>query len=214
MNVGVLALQGDFHAHGRRLAELGVNAVEVRYPAQLDQIDGLVLPGGESTTNLILFDALDFWEPIRTFAATRPILGTCAGAILLASEVVRPAQESLGIIGMRVERNAYGRQVDSSIRTIQPEPSFAERAGAQPLEAVFIRAPIIRSADPGVDVLLRDGPDPILVEQGHHLAATFHAELTTDFRLHELFVANVDRATRHQPKTTPSARTSEAFRQV
>ena len=191
MNIGVLALQGDFAAHARRLKQLGARATEVRYTRQLARIDGLVLPGGESTTNLILLEELDLWDPLREFAAEKPILGTCAGAILLATEVTNPAQPSLAAVRMHIERNAYGRQLDSSIRTVVPEPEFAERTRSGPLEAVFIRAPIIRAVGPEVSVLLRDDSHPILVEQGNHLAATFHAELTADTRLHELFLAKV-----------------------
>ena len=193
MTIGVLALQGDFEAHSRRLSELGADAVEVRYANQFDEVDGLILPGGESSTNLILMEEEGLWEPLSRFVREKPALGTCAGAILLASEVVNPPQPALAAIGMRIERNAYGRQVDSSIRTVEPEREFAERTHGGSLEAVFIRAPIIRSVDPGVAVLLRDGADPILVEQGRHLAATFHAELTGDTRLHELFLAKVRR---------------------
>lgn len=189
MRIGVLALQGDFAAHAKRLAELGAEAVEVRYAAQLKSVQGLVLPGGESTTNLILLDEERLWDPLREFARCKPMLGTCAGAILLASEVTNPPQRCMGSVSMRIERNAYGRQVDSAIRIVEPEQDFADRTAAGSLEAVFIRAPIIRRVDPGVNVLLRDGDDPILVEQGLHLAATFHAELTADRRLHELFLA-------------------------
>ena len=191
MTVGVLALQGDFAAHCARLEQLGAEAVEVRYASQLDQVEGLILPGGESTTNLILLDQEGLWDRLQVFARQRPILGTCAGAILLAREVSNPSQPSMAAIDMRIERNAYGRQADSSIRLVEPEPEFAGRTAAGPLEAVFIRAPIIRSVAPGVEVLLRDGGDPILVEQGRHLAATFHAELTQDRRLHELFLSKV-----------------------
>lgn len=189
MQVGVLALQGDFLAHAERLAELGADPVEVRYADQLGPLAGLVLPGGESTTNLILMDAERLWGPLKDFASTRPVLGTCAGAILLAAEVENPAQRSLGLIDMRIERNAYGRQADSSIRRVEPEASFLDRTADGPLEAVFIRAPIIRSVGAGVDVLARSDGDPILVESGRHLAATYHSELTRDARLHALFLA-------------------------
>ena len=191
MKIGVLALQGDFDAHSRRLSELGADALEVRYASQFDEIDGLILPGGESTTNLILMEEENLWEPLDRFVREKPVLGTCAGAILLAREVTNPTQQSLGAIGMRIERNAYGRQVDSSIRTVEPESEFVERTYGGSLEAVFIRAPIIRSVDEEVSVLLRDGTNPILVEQGLHLAATFHAELTSDRRLHQLFLEKV-----------------------
>jgi len=191
MRIGVLALQGDFAAHAARLSSLGAEPVEVRYARQLNGVEGLVLPGGESTTNLILLESEGLWDALQGFARTRPVLGTCAGAILLAKEVSNPSQLSLGAVDIAIERNAYGRQVDSSIRWVDPEPEFAARTATGPLEAVFIRAPIIRSAGPEVDVLLRDGADPILVEQGPHLAATFHAELTRDTRLHELFLEKV-----------------------
>lgn len=191
MRIGVLALQGDFAAHAARIADLGAEPVEVRYARQLNCVEGLVLPGGESTTNLILLDSEGLWDALLGFARTRPVLGTCAGAILLAREVSNPSQPSLGAVDIAIERNAYGRQVDSSIRWVDPEPEFAARTGTGPLEAVFIRAPIIRSIGPDVEVLLRDGADPILVEHGPHLAATFHAELTRDARLHELFLEKV-----------------------
>ena len=191
MKIGVLAIQGDFAAHGRALAALGVEPVEVRYAKQLDEIDGLIIPGGESTTMLKLLDEERLFEPLAEFAAAKPVMGTCAGAILLASEVTSPAQRSLGVLDIAVERNAYGRQVDSSIRRIAPSPSFAQRVGGGELEAVFIRAPIIRRIGPGVDPLLIDGDNPILVEQGPHLAVTFHPELSTDRRVHQLFLAKV-----------------------
>ena len=191
MKIGVLALQGDFHAHKKRLEDFKTTVVEVRYAHQFKDLEGLILPGGESTANLILLDREKLWETLLDFAATKPILGTCAGAILLASEVLNPPQPSLSAIEMTIERNAYGRQVDSSIRKIKPEPAFIERTKPGSLEAVFIRAPIIRQVGVDVNVLLRDDEHPILVEQGLHLAATFHAELTTDRRLHKLFLQKV-----------------------
>ncbi len=191
MKIGVLALQGDFEAHSQRLAELDVEPVEMRYASQLREVQGLVLPGGESSTNIILLEREGLWDGLLEFAREKPILGTCAGAILLASRVSNPPQPSLAAVDMSIERNAYGRQVDSSIRTIEPEPEFAERTASGSLEAVFIRAPIIRSIGPQVRPLLRDGDEPILVEQGLHLAATFHPELTADTRLHKLFLDKV-----------------------
>jgi 5'-phosphate synthase pdxT subunit len=191
MKIGVLALQGDFEAHGRRLLELGAEAVDVRYARQFDEIDGLILPGGESTTNLLLLDREGLWEPLTRFADAKPMLGTCAGAILLARDVTNPTQRSLGAMDISVERNAYGRQVDSSIRRMEPDPSFCDRTRNGELEAVFIRAPIIRSVDPHVHILIRDGEDPVMVEQGRHLAATFHPELTDDTRVHELFLEKI-----------------------
>ena len=193
MKIGVLALQGDFEAHERRLAELGAQPVAVRYARQLDAIDGLILPGGESTANLLLLEGEGLWEPLRRFTAEKPVLGTCAGAILLAREVAGPSQRSLGAMDFAIERNAYGRQIDSSIRRVEPERAFTERTRPGALEAVLIRAPIVRSVGPQVEVLIRDGKDPIMLEQGRHLAATFHAELTDDTRVHELFLAKVGR---------------------
>ena len=191
MKVGVLALQGDFEAHSQRLVRLGAKPVEIRYASQLGEVDGLILPGGESSTNIILLEREGLWDELLDFSRKKPILGTCAGAILLARQVSNPSQRSLAAVDISIERNAYGRQIDSSIRTIEPEPDFAERTASGPLEAVFIRAPIIRSVGPQVNLLLRDGDDPILVEQGLHLAATFHSELTSDTRLHELFLNKV-----------------------
>lgn len=191
MKIGVLALQGDFEAHSQRLAELGAEPVEMRYASQLREVQGLILPGGESSTNIILLERERLWDELLEFAREKPILGTCAGAILLASHVSNPPQPSLAAMDISVERNAYGRQVDSSIRTIEPEPEFAERTASGSLEAVFIRAPIIRSIGPQAKSLLRDGSEPILVEQGLHLAATFHPELTADTRLHKLFLDKV-----------------------
>lgn len=181
MLVGVLALQGDFEAHQRAFHDLGAPVVQVRHVNQLSLIDGLVIPGGESTTMLKLLHLENLFEPLRQFGAQRPIFGTCAGAILLATEVLHPQQESLGLMDMTVERNAYGRQVHSHVSHLQlPDQSD--------LEAVFIRAPIIRRAGPDVKVLASHDGTPVLVEQGRHLAATFHPELTPDRRLQKLFL--------------------------
>jgi pyridoxal 5'-phosphate synthase pdxT subunit len=177
---GVLALQGDFEAHGAALARAGAEPVFVRYASQLDEIDGLVIPGGESTTMLKLLRGEDLWEPLIRFGARKPVFGTCAGAILMAREVANPAQESLDLMDIGVERNAYGRQIDSRVTTIE--------AGDGPLEAVFIRAPIIRRVGPEARVLATCEGDPVLVEEGRHLAATFHPELTADPRVHAMFV--------------------------
>ena len=184
--VGVLALQGDFEAHERALTRAGATAVEVRSAEQLRDVDGLIIPGGESTTMLKLINAEDMLEPLREFGKTRPVFGTCAGAILLASEVTNPAQPSLGLMDIGVERNAYGRQLDSRIAHLKPEGLEGD------LEAVFIRAPIIRRVGPEAKVLARYGADPVLVEQGRHLVATFHPELTSDTRIHELFLEKME----------------------
>jgi 5'-phosphate synthase pdxT subunit len=186
--VGVLALQGDFAAHGEALARAGAEPVMVREAPQLNEIDGLIIPGGESTTMLKLLRYEGLFDPLADFGRRKPIFGTCAGAILLAKEVSNPAQESLGLMDIAVERNAYGRQIDSRVTELDPEADFAKHAGAEKLEAVFIRAPIIRSAGPGVAVLARYAGDPVLVEDGRHMAATFHPELTRDDRVHRLFL--------------------------
>jgi len=188
MKIGVLAVQGDFEAHGQVLTRLGAEPVYVRTADQLDGLDALIIPGGESTTMLKFLEGEDLFEAVRSFAGRRPVLGTCAGAILMASEVSRPTQRSLGLMDMAIERNAYGRQLESHISSLEPPPDFAARAGSGSLEAVFIRAPIIRRVGPQGRVLLTHRGDPILVEQGRHLAATFHPELTSDTRVHGLLL--------------------------
>jgi len=189
MRIGILAVQGDFEAHGRALALLRAEAVYVRAADQLAGLAGLIIPGGESTTILKFLHSEGLLEAIGDFAAERPVMGTCAGAILMATEVSRPAQTSLGLMDIGIERNAYGRQVDSRIATLSPGADFTARTACGPLEAVFIRAPIIRRTGPPVRVLLTYQGDPILVEQGRHLASTFHPELTADQRVHGLFLA-------------------------
>jgi 5'-phosphate synthase pdxT subunit len=183
--IGVLALQGDFAAHQRALERAGADAVEVRTAADLDKIDGLILPGGESSTMLKLLELEHLSEPLREFGERKPIFGTCAGAILLAREVANPAQPSLGLVDIGVERNAYGRQLDSRIARLQPEGLDGD------LEAVFIRAPIIRRVGRDAKVLARYQGNPVLVEQGRHLVATFHPELTDDSRVHLMFLEKV-----------------------
>lgn len=180
MKIGVLALQGDFDAHRRRLQELGAETVLVRKPAQLQEIDALVIPGGESTTFLKLLGE-EGLQRLKDFVRAKPTLGTCAGAILLASEVENPRQPGLGALDITVRRNAYGRQIDSSIRSGE--------VGGEPLEMVFIRAPRIERVGPGVEVLGRQGEDPVLVRQGQVMAATFHPELSPDPRVHREFLA-------------------------
>jgi pyridoxal 5'-phosphate synthase pdxT subunit len=183
--IGVLAIQGDFSAHALALEESGAEAVEIRKPEELGGVDGLVLPGGESTTMLKFLERGGFLDVLRDFGEKRPVFGTCAGNILLAREVRHPAQVSLGLLDAVVERNAYGRQIDSSIFT---GPSSL---GDEPLEMVFIRAPRILETGPGVEVLARRDGFPVLVRQGRILAATFHPELSADRRVHRLFVETV-----------------------
>jgi 5'-phosphate synthase pdxT subunit len=189
--VGILSLQGDFEAHGRTLAALGAEPAFVRTAADLESLDALVIPGGESTTMLKLLRAENLLEPLMEFGRCKPIFGTCAGAILLATGVSNPGQESLGLIDIDVERNAYGRQIDSRVAQVTPEADFAARTHPGEMEAVFIRAPVIRRVGTGARVLARYQGDPVLVEQGHHLVATFHPELTADPRVHELFLSKV-----------------------
>jgi len=189
--VGVLALQGDFEAHGKTLERLGAQPVFVRTAAELDSVDGLVIPGGESTTMLKLLRAENLLTPLAEFGQRRGIFGTCAGAILLAAEVSHPDQESLGLMDIGMERNAYGRQIDSRVARLTPEAEFAARTHPGEMEAVFIRAPVIRRVGPRGRVLARYQGDPVLVEQGPHLMATFHPELTADSRVHELFLSKL-----------------------
>lgn len=183
--VGVLALQGDFEAHQRALTRAGAEPVEVRCAADLRSLDGLIIPGGESTTMLKLLEEEKLLDPLREFGRERPIFGTCAGAILLASGVSHPSQASLGLMDIDVQRNAYGRQLDSRIAHLQPQGIQGE------LEAVFIRAPIIRRVGQNVKVLAQYHGDPVLVEQGRHLVATFHPELTDDPRVHLMFLEKI-----------------------
>ena len=179
MKIGVLALQGDFDAHRRRLEELGAEVVLVKKPEQLDEIDGLVIPGGESGTFLKLLGEAGF-EKLKQFARTKPTFGTCAGAILLASEVDNPKQAGLGVLDIGIRRNAYGRQLDSSI--------IEGHLGESPIEMVFIRAPKIERVGPGVEVIATEGKDPVAVRQGRVMAATFHPELSEDTRVHRAFL--------------------------
>jgi len=187
MTIGVLALQGDFDAHRRRLEELGANVMLVKKPEQLDEIEGLVIPGGESGTFLKLLGEEGF-EKLKQFVHLKPTFGTCAGAILLASEVENPTQAGLGAIDMRIRRNAYGRQVDSSIREGQLLESSLNHRPVSPLEMVFIRAPKIDHVGSGVEVIATEGTDPVAVRQGTAMAATFHPELSDDTRVHQAFL--------------------------
>ncbi len=189
--VGVLALQGDFEAHGRALARAGAEPVYVRTADQLRDLDGLVLPGGESTTMLKLLQNEKMIESLAAFGATKPMFGTCAGVILMANQVSHPEQQSLGLLDLSIERNGYGRQIDSRVTRLHPEASFADRTGPGDLEAVFIRAPIIRRLGADTKVLASYLDTPVLIEQGRHLAATFHPELTEDDRVHQLFLGKL-----------------------
>jgi 5'-phosphate synthase pdxT subunit len=180
--IGVLALQGAFDAHAKRLAELGAEACLIRKPEELAALDGLVLPGGESTTFLWHLERSGFYDALSSFVHDKPVFGTCAGCILLAKEVSNPAQRSFGVLDISVERNAYGRQNDSMI--LNAETTIP----GGPMEMVFIRAPRISRRGPKVEALASRNDDPVLVRQGHLLAATFHPELSDDRRVHQLFL--------------------------
>jgi 5'-phosphate synthase pdxT subunit len=180
--IGILALQGAYEAHARTLLSLGIAAKLIRTPDELQNLDGLIIPGGESTTMLKFLERNNFLDALTTFVRHTPTFGTCAGAILLAKNVENPAQQSLGALDITVERNAYGRQIDSAILTA---PTQLEGA---PLEMVFIRAPRITRTGPQVKTLATRDNFPVLVREGHLLAATFHPELSADTRVHQLFL--------------------------
>jgi 5'-phosphate synthase pdxT subunit len=189
MKIGVLALQGDFDAHRRRLEELGAEVVLVRNPADFDGIDGLVIPGGESSTFLKLLGERTY-QALDQFAHNKPTFGTCAGAIMLAREVENPKQPGLNAIDIVIRRNAYGRQIDSTIL------ESSSQLGGEPLEMVFIRAPRIESVGKEVEVLAKRGDDPVLVRRGNVMAATFHPELSEDKRVHAEFLKLVKNGTK------------------
>ena len=180
--IGVLALQGAFDVHARRLAELGASAHLIRKPDELASLDALVLPGGESTTFLKHLERAGFYDVLDAFVRSKPVFGTCAGCILLAKDVTNPPQRSFGVLDIDVQRNAYGRQNDSVILHAETNLSGG------PMEMVFIRAPRISRLGPGIEVLARRDGDPVLVRSGRILSATFHPELSDDRRVHQLFL--------------------------
>jgi 5'-phosphate synthase pdxT subunit len=183
LKIGILAVQGDFAAHAAMLGGMGIESVEVRTRADLAGCDGLILPGGESTTQLQFLQEEGLYEAIKKFAAEgKAILGTCAGAILLASEVKNPQQESLGLLDMTVLRNGYGRQVHSDVVS---GPSTLKD---EPMEMVFIRGPIFERVGPGIEVLAEYAGKPALVQKAHILAAAFHPELSDDTTVHQRFL--------------------------
>jgi pyridoxal 5'-phosphate synthase pdxT subunit len=196
--IGVLAIQGDFEAHAAALERLGARALEVRTPADLDDLDGIVIPGGESTTMNIGLEASGLQQPIRDFALRgggRPVFGTCAGLIMLD-------RAHLGLMDIDARRNAFGRQVHSFEQDVT-----VRGLGDEPLRAVFIRAPWIERAGEGVEVLAQVDGHPVVARQGHMLVAAFHPELTDDLRLHALFLALVDDRGR-QDRDTVSRRST------
>ena len=185
MRIGALALQGDFAEHLRALARAGLEGVEVRRPEQLDSAAGLIIPGGESTTIGMLMERFGLIEKIRARAQEgMAIWGTCAGAILLAKEIVGSSQPRLGLMDITAERNAYGRQIDSFETTVE-----VKGIEGGPVPAVFIRAPVIKAVGPACEVLAEHEGEPVLVREGRLLAGAFHPELTEDLRLHRYFAA-------------------------
>jgi 5'-phosphate synthase pdxT subunit len=191
--IGVLAIQGDYDAHAAALSDVGAEPVLIRKPDQLAGLDGLIIPGGESTTFLKFLERDGFLESLRTFALAHPTFGTCAGCILLATNVLHPPQASLGVLDATVERNAYGRQIDSSIE--ETATSLGPTFDTGPLETVYIRAPRIQQVGKDVSILAERDGFPVLVRQHHLLAATFHPELSSDRRVHRYFVDMVREAT-------------------
>jgi pyridoxal 5'-phosphate synthase pdxT subunit len=183
MRVGILAVQGDYEAHAAAVERAGATAVLVRTPADMEDVDALILPGGESTTQMQFLREEGLDRAIEAFTKQdHPVFGTCAGAILLAKEVSNPAQESLGLADIRVARNAYGRQLASEVQ------EGKSKLGGAPLEMVFIRAPIIEKVGKDVDVLAESDGHPVLVRQKNILIATFHPELSADSTVHEYFL--------------------------
>ncbi len=193
VKIGILAVQGDFAAHAAMLAGLGAETVEVRTVEDLDGCDGLILPGGESTTQLQFLQEEGLFDAVKKFAADGgTVFGTCAGAILLASEVKNPAQASLGLLDMTVLRNGYGRQMASDVFFGSSELTD------EPLEMVFIRAPIMERVGPGVEVLAEYGGKPVLVRKGNVMAATFHPELTSDSAVHRYLLGLIEASVKQQ----------------
>jgi len=186
--VGVLALQGDFALHARMLESMGQHPLLVRTPEQLCRCDGLILPGGESTTLTLLLKKHGLWTGLLDYGSKRPVFGTCAGLIVLAAATTQDGIETLGLIDITVERNAYGRQVDSFIDEVSLEIDSSNGA----FEGVFIRAPKIISMGKGVRALARRGGEVVLAEQGRILVAAFHPELTDDFRIHDYFARKLN----------------------
>ena len=187
MTVGIVGLQGDYAAHGKILDALGICSCVIKKPEQLAGVDGLIFPGGESTTLIKLMDSWAFWEPLRQFAAAKPVFGTCAGMILLAKNVANPPQRSLGLIDIDVERNSYGRQVDS----FEGTGTFGADEHSLEIPMIFIRAPRIARLGEGGEALATCRGDVVMARQGHTIVASFHPELTNDLNVHQYFVDTI-----------------------
>lgn len=192
MTIGVLALQGDFAKHIEMLNQLGVRTVEVRKPEDLDQCDGLIIPGGESSVIMRQMNFIKLNEKLAEFGSKKPIFGTCAGLILMSSEIISSPIKPFGFLDVKVERNAFGRQFESFKANVQVHLNAKKQAISFP--AYFIRAPRIKSCEPAVEVLAEYKGEPILIKQGHHLGATFHPELTTDTSIHRYFLSLVQKS--------------------
>ncbi len=188
VKIGILAIQGDYEAHAKMLDRLGVKWTYLRRPEDIDAVAGIILPGGESTTHLKVMREEGLWDALKQFHSRGgAFFGTCAGAILLAREVHNPPQVSLGFLDILILRNGYGRQLASDVH------QGKTKLRAEPMEMVFIRAPIIESVGAGVEVLAEDAAHPVLVQQGLILAATFHPELTNDPAVHQHFLEMIER---------------------
>jgi len=190
MTVGVLALQGAFKKHIEALTALGVKAIEVRKPEELAVCAGLIIPGGESTTMMKQIGFIELAEALHSFAVEKPVFGTCAGLILISREIIGDSMKPFNLMNITVERNAFGSQVESFHTSI--EAKFSEKHPCQ-IEAIFIRAPRIRQIGPEVRVLASYEGEPVLVQQGHHLGATFHPELTSDRSVHKHFIGLINK---------------------
>lgn len=192
MTIGVLALQGDFAKHIEMLIQLGVHTVEVRKPEDLDKCDGLIIPGGESTVIFRQMNFIKLTEKLLEFGSKKPIFGTCAGLILMSSEIISSPMKPFGFLDVQVERNAFGRQVESFKTNVQVHLNAKKQTASFP--AYFIRAPKIKSCDSAVEILAEYDGEPILVKQGYHLGASFHPELTTDTSIHRYFLSLVQKS--------------------
>ncbi|NBX92140.1 MAG: pyridoxal 5'-phosphate synthase glutaminase subunit PdxT [Proteobacteria bacterium] len=186
MRIGILAVQGAVEPHRVKFENLGVESVQVKTPKDLVNLAGLVLPGGESSSMIHLLKLNGLWESVSEFVHQKPSWGLCAGTILLAKEVISPAQESLGVIDITVVRNAYGRQTESFISNLNPSPNWVDQ---ESLEGIFIRAPKISRLGPSVKTLFTHHGDSVMVREGITLASTFHPELSESNKLHQYFLS-------------------------